>query len=81
MAPESRTLDRVDRQILHALGIAPRAPFARIATVLDVSHTTTGYSLRLRFEAELEGPCMRCLEAAEHTVDRAPAPSYHSFEN
>jgi DNA-binding Lrp family transcriptional regulator len=40
MAPESRTLDRVDRQILHALGIAPRAPFARIATVLDVSEQT-----------------------------------------
>jgi uncharacterized protein len=41
---------------------------AEVATVLDVSHTTTGYSLRLRFDAELEGPCMRCLEAAEHTV-------------
>lgn len=28
---------------------------------LDVSRTTTGYALRLRFEAVLEGPCVRCL--------------------
>ncbi|NMO56284.1 AsnC family transcriptional regulator [Actinoplanes sp. TBRC 11911] len=40
MASESRTLDRVDRQILHALQIAPRAAFARIATVLGVSEQT-----------------------------------------
>jgi DUF177 domain-containing protein len=33
---------------------------------LDVSRTTgEGYALRLRFEARLSGPCMRCLEAAE----------------
>jgi uncharacterized protein len=32
---------------------------------LDVSRTTgQGYSLRLRFTAGLEGPCMRCLEPA-----------------
>ncbi len=32
---------------------------------LDVSRTTgQGYALRLRFEATLEGPCMRCLEPA-----------------
>ena len=36
--------------------------------VLDVSHTTSGYSLRLRYEAPLVGPCMRCLEAATYTV-------------
>ena len=32
--------------------------------VLDVARTTTGFTLRLRFEAELAGPCMRCLEDA-----------------
>lgn len=33
---------------------------------MDVSRTTgNGYALRLRFEARIEGPCMRCLEAAE----------------
>lgn len=32
---------------------------------LDISRTTgQGYSLRLRFTAALEGPCMRCLEPA-----------------
>jgi uncharacterized protein len=32
---------------------------------LDISRTTgQGYALRLRFEANLQGPCMRCLEPA-----------------
>jgi uncharacterized protein len=32
---------------------------------LDVSRTTgEGYALRLRFDATLSGPCMRCLEPA-----------------
>lgn len=33
-------LDRIDRRILNALEIAPRAPFARIASVLGVSEQT-----------------------------------------
>ena len=39
---------------------------------LDISRTTgDGYALRLRFEASLTGPCMRCLEPAApmFTVD------------
>ena len=35
---------------------------------LDVSRTTAGWSLRLRYEARLAGPCMRCLEPADHTI-------------
>jgi uncharacterized protein len=35
---------------------------------VDVSHTTSGYSLRLRYEARLDGPCMRCLEPADAPV-------------
>ena len=31
---------------------------------LDVSRTSGGYALRLRFPVRLEGPCQRCLEAA-----------------
>jgi uncharacterized protein len=31
---------------------------------LDVSRTTTGFALRLRFDVELVGPCVRCLEEA-----------------
>jgi uncharacterized protein len=35
---------------------------------LDVSRTNaSGYALRLRFDASLAGPCMRCLEDAEPT--------------
>jgi uncharacterized protein len=39
---------------------------------LDISRTTgDGYALRLRFEAALSGPCMRCLEPARpaFTID------------
>ena len=35
---------------------------------LDVSRTTSGYALRLRFEVRLSGPCMRCLEDARAGV-------------
>jgi uncharacterized protein len=44
-------------------------PGGSVSATLDVSHTTTGYSLRLRFDTALEGPCMRCLEGAGHEVD------------
>jgi uncharacterized protein len=38
---------------------------ALVDVLLDVSRTTgDGYALRLRFDARLEGPCMRCLEPA-----------------
>jgi uncharacterized protein len=37
---------------------------------LDVSRTTgDGYALRLRFAAQLSGPCMRCLQAATPTFE------------
>ena len=36
---------------------------------LDVSRTTgNGYALRMRFEATLNGPCMRCLEPASPSL-------------
>ena len=36
-----------------------------VPAVLDVSRTvSSGWALRLRFEAELSGPCVRCLEPA-----------------
>jgi uncharacterized protein len=41
-----------------------------IPATLDLSRTTgNGYALRLRFDASLVGPCMRCLEPA--------APDFH----
>jgi uncharacterized protein len=39
-----------------------------VHAMLDVAHTTSGYSLRLRFAADLEGPCMRCLETADQEL-------------
>jgi uncharacterized protein len=38
---------------------------------LDVSRTSSGYALRLRFATELTGPCVRCLEpgATEIRID------------
>jgi uncharacterized protein len=41
-----------------------------VDATLDVSRMTGGgYALRLRFEAGLSGPCMRCLEAAAPVVE------------
>jgi len=40
-----------------------------VAAVLDISCMTRGgYALRLRFDAALRGPCMRCLEPARPSV-------------
>lgn len=42
---------------------------AVVEVVLDVSRMTGhGYALRLRFEAALVGPCMRCLEEATPSI-------------
>lgn len=39
-----------------------REPGGAVDARLDVSRTTgEGYALRLRFDVDLEGPCMRCL--------------------
>jgi uncharacterized protein len=38
------------------------------AARVDVSRTTSGYALRLRYEIRLEGPCMRCLDDASHEL-------------
>ena len=40
-----------------------------VEAVLDISRTThNGYALRLRFDASLQGPCMRCLEPARPEI-------------
>jgi uncharacterized protein len=36
---------------------------------LDVSKTSTGYALRLRFSSEVTGPCVRCLEDAANAIE------------
>lgn len=70
-AGEGRRLElSVDVDSL-ALGGESYTPSPRPLTVqLDVSRMTgEGYALRLRFEAELDGPCMRCLKAASPTIE------------
>jgi uncharacterized protein len=39
-----------------------------VTATVDVSRTSAGYALRLRFEAPVGGPCVRCLEGAEMGV-------------
>lgn len=47
----------------------------RVPVILDISRMThAGYALRLRFEAALRGPCMRCLG------DAAPVTAVDSRE-
>ena len=41
---------------------------AAIPARLEISRTAAGHALRLRFEAPLAGPCMRCLEDARPAV-------------
>ena len=48
-------------------GESYEVPGGQTQTTLDVAHTTRGYSLRLRFETRLEGPCVRCLEDARQS--------------
>ena len=36
---------------------------------LDVTRTTSGHALRLRFAVDLHGPCTRCLEDADARVE------------
>jgi uncharacterized protein len=70
---EGRRLDlavAIDRFELGGETYDPAA--AQVPARLDISRTTgSGYALRLRFAARLEGPCMRCLAPAspEFEVD------------
>ncbi|MBV9942136.1 MAG: DUF177 domain-containing protein [Solirubrobacterales bacterium] len=65
-AGEGRRLDL--HVAIDAFGLAGETYPVQPETVpvrLDISRTTRdGYALRLRFEAALTGPCMRCLEPA-----------------
>ena len=37
--------------------------------ILDATRTRAGYSLRLRYRAALDGPCMRCLEESQTAIE------------
>jgi uncharacterized protein len=62
---QARTLDlevELDRVELGGQRYEPAGGGTEVR--LDVSRTSSGYALRLRYEAELSGPCVRCLEPA-----------------
>ena len=44
------------------------SPERCVPVLLDAARTSHGYSLRLRYEAVLSGPCMRCLEDADASM-------------
>jgi uncharacterized protein len=68
-AGEARRLDLHVALDPFSLGEQDYAPDPElVAARLDVSRTTGGgYALRLRFDATLSGPCMRCLEPSAPT--------------
>jgi uncharacterized protein len=68
---EGRRLELdVEQDPLLLAGTSYRVAPELVAAVVDVSRTTGGgYALRLRARAMLEGPCMRCLEAASPVVE------------
>jgi uncharacterized protein len=72
MSPgEGRRLDlHVGLAPLQMSGERYEAEPAAIPVRLEISRLTgDGHALRLRFEARLTGPCMRCLSAAELVLD------------
>jgi uncharacterized protein len=42
---------------------------AKVPVRLDISRTASGHALRLRLEAGLSGPCMRCLTGSTFAVE------------
>jgi uncharacterized protein len=67
---EGRSLDlRVPVADFEMGGQTYSADDGSVDATLDVSHTTNGYALRLRYPVRLSGPCMRCLEDAGRDVE------------
>jgi uncharacterized protein len=67
---QARALDREVGLEPIELGGQTYAPAGAGAEArLDVSRTSTGYALRLRFGTELTGPCVRCLDPAATRIE------------
>jgi uncharacterized protein len=67
---EGRRLDLVVRvEGFDFGGQSYEVPGGEVEVALDISHMISGYSLRLRFKTELDGPCTRCLEPAGYGVE------------
>jgi uncharacterized protein len=66
---EATTIDaRVRIEPLELGGQPYTVKSAGVDARLDVSRTLTGYALRLRFDAPLEGACMRCMADARPVI-------------
>jgi uncharacterized protein len=66
---QARSLDlEVELDPIELGGQTYRAAGGGTEARLDVSKTSSGYALRLRFTTGLIGPCVRCLEPAETEV-------------
>ena len=66
---EGRTLElNVPIEPFELAGQRYTAKGGSVPVTLDVSHMTSGYALRIRYEVRLEGPCMRCLDPASPEV-------------
>jgi uncharacterized protein len=59
---------QVRTQPLRAGGQEYSVGEGQVEARVDVSRTTSGFAFRLRFDAPLTGPCMRCLTDAEPVV-------------
>jgi uncharacterized protein len=67
---QARSLDlEVELDPIELGGQTYAAVGGRSETRLDVSRTTSGYALRLRFGTQLTGPCVRCLEQASAEIE------------
>jgi DUF177 domain-containing protein len=67
---QARALDLevgLDRIELGGQGYSPAGGGSEAR--LEVSKTSTGYALRLRFSSEVTGPCVRCLEEAASSLE------------
>jgi uncharacterized protein len=68
---EGRRIDALDVRIdpLEFGGEDYRPTLSAAGVTLDVSRTTSGYAMRLRYSVRLSGPCTRCLEDARRVVE------------
>jgi DUF177 domain-containing protein len=64
----TRLLVEVPVQPVRLGGQEYRIEPGTVEACVDVSRTLSGFALRLRFEVELSGPCMRCLSDATPVI-------------
>jgi uncharacterized protein len=76
-----RLTGQVEAEDVHLGGQTYVPEPSSVDFLLDVSRTSTGFAMRLRFEVGLAGPCYRCLEPAltrvkvdAREVDQPPEP-------